>query len=304
MILMPFPQRFLMPHAALRPAAAGGGGGLLLDDYSGAAVAGSFRKMRTAYSGSAVRIRRSSDNTELDVGFSGNDFDTAAAASHIGGGSGFIVTLYDQSGNGYNLTQSNTAFQPLYTASGINSKPSMIFTGSTNTRMLSTSTDAVALDGANLAAFMVATYETTAAATYARLLSISGTTRANDFDNANSVTMARKNSTNVIASIMNDGSVVAGVGNISVSTATAYRFAWTVESTAAKAYLNGSSVDSDTLGGAQDFGNTLATIAIGGKAKAAQDYWAGNISEVVIYNSAQDANVSGINSNVGTAWGF
>jgi hypothetical protein len=51
----------LMPKA---PAAS-----LLLDTYSGAAVAYSLRKLRTAYSGSAIRVRRSSDNAEQDFGF-------------------------------------------------------------------------------------------------------------------------------------------------------------------------------------------------------------------------------------------
>jgi hypothetical protein len=42
---------------------------LLLDLYPNAAVAYSLRKLRTAYSGSAIRVRRSVDNTEQDFGF-------------------------------------------------------------------------------------------------------------------------------------------------------------------------------------------------------------------------------------------
>jgi hypothetical protein len=103
---------------------------LLLDTYPNASFAYSFRKLRTAYAGSAVRIRRSSDNAEADIGFSGSDFDTAAAAAHIGGGSGFIVTWYDQSGNSKNVTQATTTNQPLYTDTGFASKPSADFDGS------------------------------------------------------------------------------------------------------------------------------------------------------------------------------
>lgn len=87
----------------------------------------SFRKLRTAYAGSAVRIRESGGSTEADIGFVGNDFDTAAAATHIGGGSGLIVTWYDQSGNGRDATNATTTQQPLYVASGQNSKPTMRF---------------------------------------------------------------------------------------------------------------------------------------------------------------------------------
>ena len=45
---------------------------LLLDTYPNAAVAYSLRKLRTAYTGAAIRVRRSSDNAEQDIGF--NDF--------------------------------------------------------------------------------------------------------------------------------------------------------------------------------------------------------------------------------------
>jgi hypothetical protein len=87
-------------------------------------MAYSFRKLRGAYAGSAVRIRRSSDNAEANIGFLGNgDFNAAGAAAHIGGGTGFIVTWFDQSGNGIDVTQATVASQPTYSATGINGKP-------------------------------------------------------------------------------------------------------------------------------------------------------------------------------------
>ncbi len=58
---------------------------LLLDTYSGAAAAYSLRKLRNAYAGSAIRVRRSSDNTTLDVGFDANgNLDTASMLSFVG----------------------------------------------------------------------------------------------------------------------------------------------------------------------------------------------------------------------------
>lgn len=103
--------------------------GLLLDNLSNIAAAYSFRKLRSAYSGSAIRIRRDSDNTEQDIGFSGTDFDAATAASFIGGGAGYLVTWYDQGGNSKNLTQATAGNQPLYVASAQNSKPAASFDG-------------------------------------------------------------------------------------------------------------------------------------------------------------------------------
>ena len=57
---------------------------LILDTYTGAAVAYSLRKLRNDYSGSAIRVRRSSDNTEQDIAFSGNDLDTQTMLDFVG----------------------------------------------------------------------------------------------------------------------------------------------------------------------------------------------------------------------------
>jgi hypothetical protein len=85
---------------------------LLLDDYSGAAAAYSVRLLRAGYTGDAIRIREDSGNTETDIGFDGNgDLDTAAIASHCGANNGYVVTWYDQSTVGNDLTQSTTADQ-------------------------------------------------------------------------------------------------------------------------------------------------------------------------------------------------
>jgi len=85
---------------------------LLLDTYSSAIVAYSLRKLRTAYSGAAIRVRRSSDNTETDIGFVNNALDTASLLTFCGAGSGFVTTWYDQSGNSKNATETTTARQP------------------------------------------------------------------------------------------------------------------------------------------------------------------------------------------------
>jgi hypothetical protein len=91
---------------------------LLLDTYPNAAVAYSLRQLRTAYTGAAIRVRRSSDNAEQDFGFSGNDLDTASLLTFCGAGNGFITTWYDQSVNGNNATQVAASIQPRIVNSG------------------------------------------------------------------------------------------------------------------------------------------------------------------------------------------
>jgi hypothetical protein len=106
----------------------------LLDLYPNAAMAYSLRKLRAEYAGSAVRIRRSSDNAESDIGFLANgNFNSAAAVAFCGVGNGFITTWYDQSGNGRNQTETSAANQPQIVASGAiitsNGKPAISYDG-------------------------------------------------------------------------------------------------------------------------------------------------------------------------------
>lgn len=106
----------------------------LLDTYPNAAAAYSVRKLRLQYTGSAIRVRRSSDNTEQDIGFDINgNLNTTALTSFCGSGNGFVTTWYDQSGNARNVTQSTAASQPQIVSSGSvitqNTKPCIEFDG-------------------------------------------------------------------------------------------------------------------------------------------------------------------------------
>lgn len=60
----------------------------------------------------AIRVRRSSDSAEQDIGFSGNSLDTTSLASFVGSDSAYITTFYDQTGSGYHLTQATASKQP------------------------------------------------------------------------------------------------------------------------------------------------------------------------------------------------
>jgi hypothetical protein len=107
---------------------------LLLDLFPNASSALSLRKLSSSYTGPAIRVRRSSDNTEQDIGFVGGVVDTASLLSFVGAGSGFVRTWYDQSGNLKNGEQATQANQPRIVNGGVidlaNSKPSLVFDGS------------------------------------------------------------------------------------------------------------------------------------------------------------------------------
>jgi hypothetical protein len=92
---------------------------LLLDLYP-ATAAYSVRKLRTAYTGACIRVRRSSDNAEQDIGFDVNDeLDTVSLLSFVGAGNGFVVTWYDQGLNNADVSNSTLINQPRIVDSGI-----------------------------------------------------------------------------------------------------------------------------------------------------------------------------------------
>ncbi len=98
-----------------------------------AAAAYSLRQVRSAAS-LACRVRRSSDNAELNIGFTASgDLNTAALLAHVGSGSGFVTTWYDQSGNNRHATQATAGNQPQIVNAGVidiaNGKPAIRFDG-------------------------------------------------------------------------------------------------------------------------------------------------------------------------------
>jgi hypothetical protein len=90
----------------------------LLNTYTNAYIGFSMFKLRSAYAGSCLRVRRSSDNTEQDIGFVNNYLDTASLLTFVGANNGFVVTWYDQSGNTRDLSRATAVNQPQIVASG------------------------------------------------------------------------------------------------------------------------------------------------------------------------------------------
>lgn len=127
--------------------------GLLLDKVGVTpSFAFSTRKLRAAYTGPALRLRRSTDNSQVDVRFdtngvvSGNSLVSVSVvgtssltvgqsltlSDYIGTAQLYVTVWWDQGTNYYNGQQSNTARQPLFTlnsAGASNQYASLQFTG-------------------------------------------------------------------------------------------------------------------------------------------------------------------------------
>lgn len=102
---------------------------LLLDLYPNARVAYSVRKLRKAYKGFCMRVRRSSDNTEKDISFLNNALNETELTDFVGAGDGFVTRFFDQSGNGNDARSITSANQPRIVNAGtietINGKPAI-----------------------------------------------------------------------------------------------------------------------------------------------------------------------------------
>lgn len=109
----------IVPNASVAP---------LLDSYStntayGWSIASRLKNTAT----NAIRVRRSNDNAETDIGFVENQLDTATLLSFTGSNSAFITRIYEQVGSGYDFTQTTASRQPRIVNAGVlqttNGKP-------------------------------------------------------------------------------------------------------------------------------------------------------------------------------------
>lgn len=102
-----------------------------LDFAPDAAAAYSLRLLRSAYTGSVVTVRRSTDNAEL--GFTATQVSNGDLASWCMGGDGFVKTWHDQSGNARDASNSTSAQQPKIVSAGVviteGGKPALQFDG-------------------------------------------------------------------------------------------------------------------------------------------------------------------------------
>lgn len=120
-------------------------GGFLLDLFQNARIAYSLRQLRTSYAGPAIRVRRTSDGTDQDIGFlADGNLDLPALTSFVGASDGQVKIWYDQSGNGIDLdNQPDNARLPLIIVAGVlqksNNIVAMVFDGVGDTMVSSLS---------------------------------------------------------------------------------------------------------------------------------------------------------------------
>ena len=129
-------MRRLKQQSNLKNARGSIGAGLL-DLYPTAQFGYSFRRLRDAYTGACIRVRRASDNVETDIGFinegSAYWIDENALISFTGASIAHVVKIYDQSTNANHAVQNTAINQLVICIAGVivknGTRPTFTFTG-------------------------------------------------------------------------------------------------------------------------------------------------------------------------------
>jgi hypothetical protein len=268
----------------------------LLDVYPSASSAYSIRLLRAArYNNALLRVRRSSDNAEVDV-FVDTNYQLSLSSNitsrtsgttlgtWAGANSAFVTIWYDQSGNNNNATQTTAANQPSIVVSGVLQtnlgKAALQFSGTTNFT--------ATVNWTNL----FATY------TVARLNSLTPAVQSYFRDNGS------VNSTGVIAfnSVRVDTyrvrtSVVSISQTNSVFGITTKLITLASDATTGYAYLNNTLQASNAVSG-----NVGTTMYIAANGVGNTGGIAGPMSEWITYPS--NSNLSLINTSINTFYGI
>ena len=134
---------------------------LPLDTYTTANAAYSFRKLRTAYAGSAIRVRRDvAPFDEQDIGFdSYGNLDIAALDTFSGGDRLRASAWYDQTANGFDASNVTYAKQPLIhdgtSVVTLNGSPAMDYEEDVTSRNLITANGVISATASPLWIFVV-----------------------------------------------------------------------------------------------------------------------------------------------------
>lgn len=107
-----------------------------LDGFAGQLYADlELSRRLSAHGGPCLRVRRSNDGDEADIGFAGSGaLDTGTLLAFAGAASAYATRWYDQSGNGRDAVQATAALQPRIVNAGVldvgpNGRPCLVFSG-------------------------------------------------------------------------------------------------------------------------------------------------------------------------------
>jgi hypothetical protein len=284
--------------------------GGLLDQYRNASSAYSLRRLRSDYTGHAVRIRRESDDVEVNVSFDTNgevsinspvsdvveeggeegDSNATNLGEFISGTNASVHTWYDQSGNSKNATQEVDANQPLIAESGVlhtdGGKPALKFNGTSHRLKLSAKATI-----ANTSIFSAFRSNTNTQDSVLFHLAVNS-------GNVVSIGFGDLGTKTELGSRLKVGPTLVHVGDNAFTSTSQSLLSYIASSTAAKMFVDSTEktveVESRTSGPNNRIG------ARGDDVK----FFNGDISELVLFDSDQTSNRTAIETNIANHYGI
>jgi hypothetical protein len=274
---------------------------LLLDSFPNAAAAYSLRKLRSAYTGNAIRVRRSSNNNEQDIGFVDNFLDTTSLKTFCSGTNCFVTTWYDQGDSARNATNATAAQQPRIVNAGTlerkDNSVHVVFNRDLVQR-LSANSLAASFAGTNkpFSAFGVPNKASTNTIGHIFNFARSGQTYGR-------IELLRMNNDSYLNIVfVNDAGTISQITSnpTTYSAGTRLLFSTFSTGTAQTIYKDGTSVGTATI---TQGANTPTTATIGGRVgNINTEFFAGGIQEIILYNTDQSSNRTAIENNINRNW--
>jgi Alpha-L-arabinofuranosidase B, catalytic len=246
-------------------------------------VAYGVRLLRAAYAAPSklVRVQRTSDNTQSDIGTVNScDFDSATFNTFCNATTCFVAKWYDQSGNGNDVTQATFSNMPQLLLNQQNGHPALVFNGTSDSLT------------ATLSAGV-------AAETFADVLKQG--TSSNGFTfilgNATSSTyhemgVGTAHAGRIVASVAHDGTEA-------YSNSTWYRFGGILSNTLASIYENGTKGTDDATS------TTLVSQTSLSIGTFSTSWLNGSMTELIIFSpNISSTDLLTVSSNQSVYWGI
>ena len=257
------------------------------DAFGGITTYYSLRQFTEAETLNAIRVRRSSDDTEQDIGFDANgDLDTAALLAFVGTGgtdNGFVTTFYDQSGNGNDANNATESEQPLVVSGGSVTQ----FDGINAIEFNGTSHELAASLSLSTTAFSSFSVAGTDGVAGTNAQSIFGSNATAFYSQIRSYDLETRISSSPILTLDDD------IGN---NPNQMQLFASINGTSAGNQYIDGTIGNRSPLDTSSSGGISETSVYIG--SVNGQRYLGGSISEIIFFESDQSANRTTMETNI------
>jgi len=245
-------------------------------DLSGCAMALSLYKVNEDYTGAVLRLRRSVDNDEMEIPFSGNFMHTSLAEAFCGNSDGYVSVLYNQISGGENATQVAVASQPKLISAGVLNTDGMYFNGTSSCMSVTVHT-AINITARPLSIYTSAKAFTGASTGFVYALNSSGS--------ADTQYALRISDAYVYAYLQNtiriQGSLVTGVRQM---------YIWKADGTIKLI------TDAETKTGSYVGSLTSRNYFVLGNWTGTANYFKGHLKSILIFNTDEEANYNVLSS--------